>query len=187
MQDMKREARNIKITLIVIALIAFAGCKKYTDEAGPHTDPRFEKRYCNVPEAVNYNWDFPGTPDVTDAVCRYPSDIFKGNFLFTDSIYNAANAFIRQEVKNIHITAGSHTQITISGFCASASLPFTANRHLHADADTTITNGQPLCRDIDTLTGYIFRAVDDSAHIQFAWQVKSDTGVFFHRGTAVKQ
>lgn len=185
---MKKSRSPLKFVLFaLVAMATFSACKKYSDQPGSHTDPRFERRYCNVPEAVNYNWNFPGTPDVTDAVCLYPTDIFKGSFVYTDSIYSVANEFIRQEVKNIAITPTSRTKMLITGFCSSGSLSFTANRNLRADGDSSILNGQPLCRPVDTLSGYVFRAVNDSLHIQFAWQVNSDTGVFFHRGTAVKQ
>lgn len=184
---MKNGTQIHQYTLFLALLLILAGCKKYEDVAGPHTDPRFERKYCNVPEAVNYNRDFPGTPDNTDAVCIYPTDIFKGRFLFTDSIYNEANLFLRQEEKLLNMLALSRTKLAVAGFCPSSSLTFTANRNQRADADSTFTNGQSLCRPTDTLTGYIFRGVDDSTHLQFEWRVASDTGVFFHRGTAVKQ
>lgn len=176
-----------RMIVLLVSVIAITSCKKYSDTPGVRTDPRFNQLYCNVPEAVNYNWNFPGTPDVSDAVCFYPSDVFKGNYLYTDSIYNASSVFLRDEVKNLSIVASNHTQLTVNGFCSSASLPFTADRNLHADADSTGVNGQLLCRNLDTLSGYMFASREDSTHIQFSFRVGSDTGVFFHRGTAVKQ
>jgi hypothetical protein len=183
---MRSISSNIFI-LIVITLVVLAGCKKYADQPGARTDPRFDRLYCNVPEAVNYNWNFPGTPDSTGTVCFYPSDVFRGSFLYTDSIYNGLNVFVRQETKTLSIVALTRTDIGILGFCPALSLPFTANRNLRADADSTMPTGQLLCRNKDTLSGYIYRVIDDTMHIQFALRVSSDTGVYFHRGSALKQ
>ncbi len=184
---MRQHRTNKAIIFSGLIILLFAACKKYSDTPGLHTDPRFERKYCNVPDAVNYNWNFPGTPDSSDAVCYYPSDIFKGNLLYTDSIYDGNSKFVREEVKTLHAVASTHTQLIINGFCPSSAITFLANRTMHADADSNTLYGQLLCRNLDTLSGYIYKDSGDSLRILFALRVGSDTGVYFHRGSAVKQ
>ena len=53
-----------------IILLVAASCSKYTDDPG-ETDPRLSRKYCNDPEAVNYNRDFPGT---AHGQARAPTD-----------------------------------------------------------------------------------------------------------------
>src|ERR1043165_6289024 len=74
-------------SLIILSLALVMGfafsCKKWQDPA-PKEDPRLTRPYCNDPEAVNYNWDFPGKPD--NSVCFYPSDLFAGTYTFWDTV-----------------------------------------------------------------------------------------------------
>lgn len=179
--------------------LGLSSCKKWTDPQPPY-DPRLgENRYCNDPEAVNYNWNFPGVAD--NSVCIFPADLFKGTYTFTDSIYNSESVFDSarpQTIYTLHLIALGKRSLRIVGFCNSMdSLKFTAERSTYrAGADTTIflndttkVHGQFFCRTQDTLTGFVMKNQNDSAGktIRFDLRVVSDTGVFFHRGTAYKQ
>jgi hypothetical protein len=185
------------IVLLFLPVLVFFACKKWEDPKGPG-DPRIDERtYCNDPEAVNYNWNFPGKPDNT--TCFYPTDIFKGTYLFTDSIYSSDNVFDSAR------SVGSFTlrlvpidkyRFTVSGFCGLAdSLKFTAERatyRANADStinvsDTTFDYGQYFCRVQDTISGFLFRNRNDSTRLMIEFVVRSDTGLNFHRGTAIKQ
>jgi hypothetical protein len=84
------------------------------------------------------------------------------------------------------------------GFCGPTdSLRFTSERTgLNASADTTIQAtdttlgfGQYFCRIQDTLSGSVSRPQNDTtnSYLFINFTVVSDTGVNFHRGTAVKQ
>jgi hypothetical protein len=55
--------------------------------------------------------------------------------------------------------------------------------------DTTKAFGQPFCRILDTLSGTITKDRFDTTNtkIKFNWKVVSDTGTYYHKGTAVKQ
>jgi hypothetical protein len=175
---------------------AFAACKKWQDPQ-PVDDPRISsRRFCNDPEAVNYNWDFPGKPDNT--LCFYPSDLFKGTFSFKDSIYSATNVFDSagsQVTYLLQFLPLDKNRFVVIGFCPGDSLHFTAERvtySAHADttiqtSDTTFSYGQFFCRQLDTLTGTFTRSRTDSTGIYIDLKVVSDTGINYHRGTAIKQ
>jgi hypothetical protein len=190
----------LKIVAFSLLVPAFLfSCKKWSDPAAPQ-DPRLDdNKYCNDPDAVNYNWNFPGVPD--NSVCIFPADLFKGTYSFTDSIYNVQNVFDSARSQNtytLHIIALGKRTLRITGFCsASDSLKFTAERSTYrATADTTIflndttkVFGQFFCRTQDTLSGSVSKNQNDSSGrtVRVDFRVVSDTGVYFHRGTAIKQ
>lgn len=44
--------------LLALSVSIFFSCEKWKDP-NPDVDPRItERKYCNDPEAINYNWDF---------------------------------------------------------------------------------------------------------------------------------
>lgn len=71
------------------ALLLLISCEKWQDSKAD-SDPRLQDRkYCNDPDAVNFNWGFPGVPDSTK--CIFPTDLYVGTYSFTDSIYSSNN------------------------------------------------------------------------------------------------
>ncbi len=165
-------------------------CKKWQDPA-PTNDPRLTNPYCNDPEAVNYNWGFPGKPD--NSLCFYPKDLFLGDYLFVDSIYiTSSNTFIHSDSLILHIysRAGSNSKIAVVGFCGADSLKLTAGASYIATIDTLIGDtltyrGQQWCRVVDTVNGTIYNSrVDTLLHINL--QIISDTGITTHMGKAKK-
>ena len=190
--------KAVHITFYTIFLFAVSACEKWKDP-NPDPDPRIgERTYCNDPEAVNYNWDFPGVPDSTK--CIFPADLFAGTYSFTDSVYNASNEFDSAgslKTYTIQLVSTSKKKLELAGFCPSNVILFTAERTSYlANADTTLKLddttfffGQPLCRIEDTLTGTISKNRNDSTGktIFIEWMVVSDTGLNYHKGTAIKQ
>lgn len=178
------------VTLITTGIVLFFSCKKWTDPA-PVNDPRLTNPYCNDPDAVNYNWGFPGKPDNT--ICFYPSDIFNGNYLFTDSVYlTSSGLFIYAQQETLYVSKQNKTQLLISGLCSNGnSLHVTAHPDFIATIDTTlgdttsINRGQMLCRPQDTVSGtFTYSRIDSLLHISF--QVINDTGITTHIGKAKK-
>lgn len=177
---------------IILVFIGFlAACSK-PDNTGADISDQLTNLYCNDPEAINYNWGFPGKPDNT--VCFYPRDIFAGVYSFSDSIYNAELEL--QKVNNITITvhAISNNKLRITGFCSNSdSILLTADRFYKAAADSTITAdsiilaGQIVCRPVDTLSGYFVKDRTDSTKLAINITVASDTGINYHLGTAYKK
>jgi hypothetical protein len=170
--------------------VALAGCKA-EEETYPPTDPRLgERAYCNSPTAVNYNWDFPGRPD--SSVCIFPSDLFAGTYLFTDSIYFAGGQLDSArsgQAYTLSVTRVSRTQMQLSGFCPGGqTIPLTGNRtQFQAVVDTVTLRGALFCRPVDTVSGMLSRSLTDSLNLSVALTVYSDTGVNVHRGTARRQ
>ena len=172
-----------------MGLFLFISCSKMQD--GDVKDNLFDRPYCNDPDAVNYNRDFPGTPDNT--TCFYPKDLFAGTYLFKDTVYNAD--YERDTILdyNITIVAKNNTLLKLAGFCGQDSVTLIADRYYKATVDSTTFQdstkiaGQLLCRNTDTLSGIITTDEADSNKIRFIWAIASDTGLNYHSGTAIKQ
>ena len=185
------------ILLILLLTIFVGSCEKWTDPDSKPVPGIEDRKYCNDPEAVNYNWGFPGTPD--SSVCYYPVDVFAGTYSFRDSVYNDDNSLDSIKSLNtiqIQIVPLTKSRFALVGFCPNDSLRFTALRNaLNASSDSTIREsdtsfnyGQFLCRTEDTLVGTITRNQTDTtfSQIYINFTVDSDTAINFHRGTAYK-
>ncbi len=177
--------------LLIVSCSIFFSCAKYKDsKAG--SDPRLTNPYCNDPNAVNYNWGFPGKPDNT--ICFYPADLFKGVYLFHDSIsIQSSGLFIYADSLLLTISGipNSQTKISILGFCPNGiGLTLTANTSFSASVDTTegdsVTNwGQQFCSLGDTVNGTVTKDRINDSLMYFSFQVASDTGVItMHIGSA---
>ena len=184
-------------TLILIAGFSlFAGifysCNKWVDPK-PINDPRLINPYCNDPNAVNYNWGFPGKPDNT--ICYYPSDLFKGKFVFQDSVYSQSGStfglFLWAKTDTLSFYALSQTKIIASGICGITdsfkltAYTFTATMDTLVGDTLTSARGQIMCRVQDTVSGTLFYNRTDSL-IHISLQVINDTGISTHVGVARK-
>lgn len=182
---------NRRIWLILVVLVALASCKKWKDEPAVE-DERLNRPYCNDPEAVNYNWDFPGKPD--NSICVYPTEIFSGAYRFTDTILSTDYEYDTFYVYDITLEPQSNSKFIMKGFCrnGTGALNFTADRYYRASADSvmfpdsTFMSGQLACRSLDTLSGTIAQDPSNNKNLKINFTVLSDTGAFLHIGTAVK-
>ncbi len=174
--------------VLVAGVSWLAGCKQIENTYND-TDPRLDSnRYCNDPEAVNYNWNFPGKPD--NAVCVYPADLFKGNFLFKDSVTREDGtldsvASTRQYL--LSIAAAGNNRVTLTGFCSQVLILTAPRTGFRATLDTTVVKGQLFCRPADTVNGSLQRDLADTMGLKIAFTVISDTGTRVHYGTATRQ
>jgi hypothetical protein len=176
--------------LVTVSGIVFFSCAKYKDPSPVNL--HLTRPYCNDPAALNYNDSFPGVPDST--VCRYPSDAFAGVYIFHDSIFNDT-IFIGFDSLVLRISAYSKSQISVFGFCSDTFYKdtLTAYINLIANVDTsagdslTLSQGQLIRPQNDTLTGTMQRDPIDTSLIHIYFTVVSDTGTNLHIGTAVKQ
>jgi len=188
-------------TLAAACLIVpmFVSCRK---TAETKTDGRLDSnKYCNDPQAVNYNVGFPGLPDNT--LCFFPTQLFKGNYLFIDSVLDKDLKFKSADSFNIQMIALNNVRIAFVGFCGKGStdtIYLTANKYYKAVPDSTNgpydtkLNGYLVCGDgqkgPDTLTGYMQKYNTDSNKVLIRFNVnKVDTTLKtnYHYGTAIKQ
>ena len=178
------------LLLLLSGASVFYSCKKWVDPPATN-DPRLTNPYCNDPNAVNYNWGFPGKPD--NSLCYYPTDLFKGTYQFVDSVYIASTSlFIYTKTETLQVYARSQTKLSIFGFCdAGDSLLLHATNNYIATVDSLIGDtltirGQYLCRIQDTINGTItYSRIDSLLHVNL--QVVSDTGqTTLHIGKARK-
>lgn len=174
-----------KIILLFLPLTLLYACQKWEDSPGENLG--LTNRYCNIPEAINYNHNFPGIEDST--VCVYPSYPFVGTYRFQDSVYDEfGNLTSLGSDYTFRIIAKDRYKFDLTDFCAPGSLMFfTADRYYRAYSDSLIGDGrQFFCRESDTLSGQmVYRPSDSSLQIQ--WSVRSDTAFHNHSGRAYKQ
>jgi len=176
--------------LLVLSIVLAISCKPHKDGPGAY-DPRLERPYCNDPSAVNYNWDFPGTPDST--VCYFPADRLSGRYMLMDSVFFPDNSLDSENIRTVYFNlyALSKSGVGMVGFCNDTdTLKFTSDRYLRALADTLFTAGQFFCSTADTFTGYMQPPMNDPGSLYIDFTVITDSasgGLKYHRGTAIKQ
>lgn len=183
--------------LFIVLVGMLLACSKGYDSGDPsNAFVDLSTPYCNDPQAVNYNWNFPGTADST--VCFYPKDVFEGEYILTDTIFSGDYDINDVKTMTVYLVARDIKHLGFVGFCGTNkdTLEFTADRFFKATADTTITQdsivlaGQLSCRSIDTLNGYITnidKKMGKGVTIRINLSVASDTGLNYHIGTAIKQ
>lgn len=181
---------SILIPGIWVLLFGLFGLScKPTDYSATAPDTLGTRFYCNDPEAVNYNWGFPGRPD--NSLCFYPSDAFAGRYQYTDSIYLDDGSFdSARSLRTYPLTLRviDRQKFSLSGFCSGGdSLRLTATRFFRATIDTTTANGQLFCRSQDSVLGTFSRTLEDTSRLRIELRVVSDTGTTIHRGTAYRQ
>ncbi|MCD6064583.1 MAG: hypothetical protein K0R82_2494 [Flavipsychrobacter sp.] len=179
---------------VLAATLAVVACKKYEDKIGVADLPN---SYCNDPEAVNYNWNFPGKPD--NSTCFYPDSVFAGTYILSDSVYYSEDfIFSRAQTDTLTISkrgTDSHSQLTVEWKTCNIRMNFTADRFYKATADslfgadTIIRAGQLFCRPTDTLSGFMMKDRNDPKRLKVNFTIRTDTGskVVFYNGTAIKQ
>ena len=182
-----------KLSIVVLVLMVLYACKK-SEDFDKATADQFAGRYCNDPEAINYNFEFPGTED--NSTCIYPTDVFTGSYSLKDSIYNGE--FELDTVLDYTVTfhVKSITSLKMSGFCINGdSVRLTADRYYKAQVDSTLIpldssmiEGHTFCRGLDTIKGSITRmSINDTDKIRINFIIASDTGINYHIGTGIKK
>lgn len=184
---------HIPVLMLAFAGSLFMACKKYRDP--PPTDGydgQDTSHYCNNQYAINYNWGFPGTPDST--TCIFPVDVFKGSWLFTDTVYLPDSTVLEVSNKSLVLTATEdtmHSHLAVSGWCSNGEhILITADRFKNAITDTVIpySNGsQYLCSQADTISGRLNKYYNNDSFMQIDFTINTANGIQYHTGTAVKQ
>ncbi len=185
------------LLLMAIAGGIFYGCKK--EEPSKTTDERLSRPYCNDPEAVNYNWDFPGTPD--NSICFYPDEMFEGTYLVFDTTFDGEFVMDSSSARSFTATlvANTHSKMLLSGYvltptCTVNNLSITATRFYKATVDSTFLpppdsmylNGAIICNN-DTLSGTISKKDKTNDTIMIDFTIAADSGLLYHRGKAIRQ
>lgn len=190
---------NIRpVILIGLVSMVLAACQK-TEEPPKKYDDRLEKRYCNDPDAINYNWDFPGTPD--NSICFFPDEIFNGTYKLTDSLFDGGFRFDTTSGRTFEITITSVDKVhmTVSGLvinsvCTLNNIKITGDRYYKASVDSTFSpppdstflNGFVIPCSPDTISGFFAKDPDDISRLRVNFTIFGDTGIYFRRGTAIK-
>lgn len=181
---------NKKYFIYILLTLTFVACKKSNDNASLDEE-LFDRPYCNDPDAVNYNRNFPGVPDST--TCYYPIDVFVGSYAMKDSIFNAEFELDTVLEYTISLQSTSKKNLRLTGYCGNGiPLLFTADKYNKAISDSTMLAdstkipGQLTCGKQDTLTGIMLRNLPDTNLIRIDWQILSDTGLNYHIGTGTK-
>jgi len=172
--------------VVMLCLSSFLACTKWVDTQSP-VDPRLTQKYCNDPFAVNYNWGFPGVPD--NSTCIFPADLYVGTYLFHDSIYSIANILVDTNQIMLRIFKKKIDKVAIWGFYNVADSLFVSVLKNGNGSIDSLQNfpGQNLPTSLDTLSGSCYKYVLDTLRLKINWKINTDTGIYFHKGTAIKQ
>lgn len=181
--------KNYLLALGAIICMFAAACLKTDDPPPAKPNPNLKNHYCNDPNAINYNWGFPGIPD--NSVCIYPVDSFVGQWALTDSVFHSDSTFNYLATRNLSFLSTEdtlHSHLKIMGFCSN-NLPLfaTADKYGHAAIDSMDSQnaGQFFCTSTDTVTGnFQFLFTTKDTMIVRLNIVGSDAG--FHKGIAHK-
>jgi hypothetical protein len=180
----------------VPAFIVFASCLFFMSCSKPTKsktdDDRLDRPYCNDPEAINYNWDFPGKPD--NSKCFYPSGVFGGSYILNDTVLDedfAVDTVYAERPISIFGINGSHIHLGLLGLCSSGdTIKVTADRFFKAMVDSSVASlGQFYCgSETDTLVGLFSKQKNNDTLLFIDFTIYSDSGkVFYHKSTAKKQ
>ncbi len=190
---MSKTKRYLSITILSVALLSgmVFSCKKWEDPVSTE-QPQVSNPYCNDPDAINYNWGFPGKPDNT--TCIYAPDLFAGTYTFRDTIYSGqSDLYLYADLRTLTMTKASSTRLWVSGLCEPGlELRVSARAAYYATIDSTIGDtlserrGQQLCRVQDTVTGTFTRDKVDSSLVYISFTVITDTGSTLHVGRAIR-
>lgn len=177
---------RFRLLFSLLCSLLILACKPKPDQPGP-TDSRLDRPYCNDPEAVNYNWDFPGKPD--NSVCRYPAEVLAGHWLLVDSAIAGDGRLSVYDTFDFRLLALARNKlVAVDLFCPGDSIYLTAGRFFRAEIDTQEVLGQKLrCGTQDTVAGYVARSINDSTRLQVYSTFYTPSGTFQHRGTAIRQ
>jgi hypothetical protein len=183
---------KIKIVLLlaILSVVVLFACKKYTDPTSPAIDLG-DRKYCNDPRAVNYNWGFPGKADKT--TCIFAVDSFLGTWSFKDYVLLPSGDTDQIILRNLTFTSTEDTVLThlaVTGWCGG-NTPFyvTANNYGKLTVDTFPGSalGQFLCGTADTINGTLNKAnyLRDTMKVEIT--VNNAIGIKYHKGLAIKQ
>ncbi len=140
------------VVLFIISLFSVGSCRKYSDPA-PIEDERLDTNfYCNDPDAVNYNWDFPGTPDQGE--CIFPADAFEGSYTILDSSFSTTDSFVSASVyNNGELDKVANNYVNLSNYC-NTSIKLLLTTFLEISTDTADGHTYDQCvTDTFTLSG----------------------------------
>ncbi len=165
-------------------LLLVWGCTKYKDPAPQNLN--LTNKYCNLPNAINYNWGFPGTPDNT--VCIFPTDEVTGSFTFYDSLLDATGILLPYDTFDVLITKINDTSININGWCNNTkSITAKVKRNLRFSLDSNTDLGSLLCANTDTISGSGIKNNIGDSIINFSYKLHTSTNLQIHKGVFIKK
>ena len=175
--------------LLLAVFIGVISCEKYTDKKGEDLSDQLTNKYCNIPYAVNYNWNFPGIAD--NATCFFAYEFFDGNWKFIDTV-RQDSVLIRIDTLQISferdVTDTAYTAIFMNGWCANSTIRFITDRFYNALSDT-MPNGdnfQVVCASFDTIQASISKSIIDSTQLSIKFDVINNNGKYQHTGVGIR-
>lgn len=191
--NMAKANTYTKTTIFILLITGIIySCSKKAEPFDTPNEEQFSSRYCNDPEAINFNIGFPGVAD--NSICIYPTEVFDGPYSLKDSILNGEFELDTVLDYTVYFQRISNTELTFNGFCPGGDkVTMTADRYYKASVDSTFLvdstqlPGQVFCRTTDTISGTIKKDAADSNKIRINLIIYSDTGINYHIGTGVKK
>ena len=174
-----------------VCLLILGACTKNGDKKGPDISNQLHRKYCNIPAAVNYNWNFPGIED--NATCFFATSFYEGNWVFIDTVKNHDETVLRIDTIGLYFQKkeedASYQKMYMTGWCSSEKLLIHVDRFYMARTDSFDNNmgWQKICNDRDSLFVEMRKSIYDTTQLTINITQYSPTSVLFHSGTGIRK
>jgi hypothetical protein len=180
---MKRNTLYVLLCVIVAVLVS---CNKNGDTIAPDISDQLEKKYCNIPHAVNYNWNFPGIED--NETCFFAIDFYKGTWMYIDTIKRSDESLVRIDTLILNFqpidSDTSYSVLNMLGWCGSERLVVRVNKFYMAQTDSFDGNlgWQKICNNQDSVHVSMRKNLFDSTQLFINITQHTDTLTLYHTG-----
>lgn len=180
---------TIGATGILATLLCLTACNK-EDKKGEDVTDKLKNKYCNIPGAINYNWNFPGIED--NSICYFATDYYEGTWKLTDSVRLEDSTFVRVDTLYLEFNKiGSDTtnsKMHLRRWCITSDIWVQVNKYYIGMTDTTqnAEGWQLVCNGRDSLKINFSRNVFDSTIVDFTIRQFNNDTMYYHQATGVK-
>jgi len=176
---------------IAAACMLLGACTKNTDKKGPDISDQLNRKYCNIPRAVNYNWNFPGIED--NSTCFFATDFYEGSWMFVDTVKSRDETVIRIDTLGFDLRKmaqdTTYQKMTMTGWCGTEALTINVDRFYLARTDSFDNNQgwQKICGNRDSVLVEMRKSLLDTTQLTIHIIQYLPDSVLYHSGTGIRK
>jgi hypothetical protein len=178
-----------EITCVVVVLLGIWSCNK-DDGDVPDVSDKLTNRYCNIPQAVNYNHGFPGIED--NSLCIFGTDYYRGNWIVVDTIKLGDSTLIDIDTLFFNISLmpndTSYSKMYLRGWCGNENIIMNIDKYYFGRSDTFANQDgwQRICNS-DSILISVSKNIMDTSSVIFRISESVNNELRYHIGKGVKQ
>lgn len=172
-------------------LLLLTACSKSGDKKGPDISDQLNRKYCNIPGAVNYNWNFPGIED--NSTCFFATSFYEGNWMFVDTVKSHDETVIRIDTLGLSFQKIeqdlTYQKMHMTGWCGTESLIIDVDRFYLARTDSFDNNQgwQKICNNRDSVFVEMRKSIYDTTQLTINIIQYLPTSVLYHSGSGIRK